>query len=278
MRLYWSIIRLFRVLAYFYFAEVQVSGWHQLPERGPLLIAANHPASVLDGFVLAMHTPRPIHYLARSGLFRWRPIGAFFRALGAIPIFRRTETVDATGRNVEVFSRVYELFEDGGCVGIFPEGANSPSGEVRPLRTGAARMALAAEARNASRLGLGIVPVGINFASRELLMASVVLRFGEPIRVADYAELHARDPEAAVDELTGEIRTAIQRQALHIEDRNLAALATDLSSILRDELPDSAGPEEAEEAVAKQPALKRWLWALLARYRPRGPQTGAPAG
>lgn len=274
MRLYWAIIRVFRILAYFYFAEVQVSGRHQLPEQGPLLIAANHPASVLDGFVLAMHTPRPIHYLARSGLFRWRPIGAFFRALGAIPIFRRTETTDASGRNVEVFSRVHELFESGGCVGIFPEGSNSPSGEVQPLRTGAARMVLAAEARNGYQLGLRIVPVGINFASRELLMAAVVLRFGEPIRVADYAQLHARDPEAAVDALTADIRAAIQRQALHIEDRHLGELATELSTLFGDAPPDGMLPGEGGEAT-KQPARKRWLWALLARYRPRGPQPGA---
>lgn len=275
MRLYWAIVRVFRILAYFYFAEVKVSGRHQLPEHGPLLIAANHPASVLDGFVLAMHTPRPIHYLARSGLFRWRPIGAFFRALGAIPIFRRNETTDAAGRNVEVFSRVYELFENDGCVGIFPEGSNSPSGEVQPLRTGAARMVLAAEARHGYRLGLRIVPVGINFASRELLMAAVVLRFGEPIRVADYAQLHAREPEAAVDTLTADMRAAMQRQALHIEDRNLAALATELSAIFGNEPLDSAASEESREDV-KRPALKRWLWVLLARYRPRSPELGSP--
>jgi len=276
MRLYWVVIRLFRALAYLYFAEVRASGRENLPGEGPVLIAANHPASVLDGFVLATQVPRMIHYLATSLLFRWRPVGALLRALGAIPVYRRGEGTGSADRNVEVFGKVFELFEAGGCVGIFPEGRNSPPGEVAPLRTGAARMALGAEARNDYRLGLEIVPVGINFASRELLMSSVVLRFGEPIRVADYAGMHREDPEAAVDTLTEDVRSAIQRQALYIEDRSLAELAVDLSAVFGHELPQSVSSTADAASGRERNALKRWFWALLARYRPRDPQMGPP--
>lgn len=271
MKLYSALVRFFRAASHLYFAEVHAAGRHRVPRRGPLMLAANHPGSILDSILLSTQVPRPVHYLARSGLFRWSLLATLFRRLGAVPVYRRDETDDHARRNVDAFGKVFELFEAGGCVGIFPEGRNSPTDRVGPLRSGTARLALGAEARNGYRLGLRIVPVGITFERRELLMSAVLLRFGTPIAAADYAALHRDDPGAAVRRLTDDLQQALRRQTLHIEDRQIGDMAADIAAVLGQV--ESAHPAaEADDADAPRPSrARRWLWRLLAWYRRRSP-------
>lgn len=261
MQLYQVLIRFFRMVSRLYFAHIHAFGWRRVPARGPVLLAANHPGSILDAILLSTQVQRPIRYLARSGLFRWPVVATLFRQLGAIPIYRRHETGDHASRNVEAFERVFRVFEQGGCVGIFPEGRNSPAQQVGVLRTGAARMALAAEARNRYGLALAIVPVGITFENREFLLTTVLLRFGRPLRVADYAELHRRDPEAAVRTLTGDLQAALRRQALHIEDLQLGELGADLAGVLAH---DIGRPADHDPHPSR---ARRWLLSLAGWYR-----------
>ena len=268
MRFYRFLVRFFRLVNRLYFVEVRVSGRENFPEQGPVLLAANHPSSILDSFLLATQLPRPVHYLGRSGLFRNPVIAAILRSLGAIPVYRVGEGADHGGRNLDVFDQVYELFESGGCVGIFPEGRNSVMGRVYALRKGAARMSLGAEQRNDYALGLRIVPVGVVFEDRELFMSAVLLRFGEPIAVGDYAELHRRDPEAAVEALTARMQQALREQALHVEDRQVGELSSELAEVFGEDVPLElpVGAQPGDEKP--RPWAKRMLWKLLHWYRP----------
>ncbi len=269
--MYRLLIQFFRVVSHLYFAQVQVIGGHRLPRRGPVLLAANHPGSILDSILLATQVPRTVHYLARSGLFRPRAMGVLLRSLGAIPVYRRGEAGDHRARNFEAFERVYELFEAGGCVGIFPEGHNSPSGRLGALRSGAARLALGAEARNGYSLGLTIVPVGIVFGAREFLLSSVVLRFAPPIPVAAYADRHRRDPEDAVAALTDELYRALRAATAQAEDRELEVLAGELAAIFGRELAAASTPYTRD----RRSRLRRWLLTLWDWYFGRATD-GAP--
>lgn len=275
MRLYRLLIRFLSVVSHLYFIEVRSSGRHRVPADGPLILAANHPGSVLDAVLLSTQVARPIRYLARSGLFRLPVVAAIFRSLGAIPVYRPHETADASERNRVTFASVYEHLDAGGCIGIFPEGRNSPWGQVGQLRKGVARMALGAEARNDYCLGLVIVPVGINHDRRELLSSDALLRFGQPIRVADYREVHQLRPEAAVQALTSEVQQVLRRQAVHIADARLERMVGDLETVLSDRL---ASQPEIETAPARdEPArslLKRWTWKMLSFYHRSSAATG----
>ncbi len=270
MKLYRFIVWLLKVFSHLYFIEVRSSGRERVPESGPVIIAANHPSSILDAILLATRIRRPIHYLARSGLFRNRFLAALLWALGAIPVYRPGESEDHGQRNEAVFRKVFELFERGGCLGLFPEGRNSPMGQVGELRTGGARLALGAEARNNWQLGLTIVPVGLNFENRELFMSAVLLRFGTPIRVADFEAIYREDPEEAVRQLTARLQESLRRQAMHVEDEQVQQLGQDLSEALGYRLmPASASSDSGSSEEGRSPSrLKRWIWKLLDWYRP----------
>ncbi len=275
MKFYKIVVRFLALVNQLYFAEIRATGVEHVPEQGPVILAANHPSSILDSILLATQLKRPIHYLARSGLFRFRPLAALFKRLGAVPIYRAHEVGDAAARNLEVFDKVYELLEAGGCVGVFPEGRNSPPTRIGPLRKGTARIALGAEARNDNQLDLVVVPVGINFENRGFLMSAVLLRFGRPIRVADHAQQFASDPAAALAELTADIKQRLGQQVVTVEDARLSQLVEDLAEVFGEQLgrrfePDDARPVNPD---TDQRFLKRWLWRLAAWYRRATPES-----
>lgn len=267
MTLYRVTIWLLRIFSRLYFIEVRSQHPERLPEAGPVILAANHPASTLDAILLAMQTRRQIHFLAQSRLFKNRIVGGFLRRVGAIPVYRAQETEEHGRRNIAVFDKVYELFEKGGCLGLFPEGRNSPPGQVAQLRTGGARMALGAEQRNNYSLGLKIIPVGLNYEHRELFMSSALLRFGPPIQVSEYAELHRNDPAEAVRSLTADLQESMREQAMHVEDKQTDELAEDLSGVLGHS-PEPLAPDEPKTDPKPQSGIKKWIWKLLEWYRP----------
>lgn len=265
MKLYALLVWFLRLVNRLYFVDIRSAMSERMPNEGPVIVAANHPSSILDGVILSTQIRRPIHYLARSGLFRIPALAALFRTLGAIPVYRRDEVGDHADRNREVFGHVFELLEGGGCVGVFPEGRNSPRLQVGQLRKGIARIALGAEARNDYGLGLVIVPAGVNLEHREFLGSAALLRFGKPIRVADYADLHRLDPEGAVARLTDTVQQALRRQTLHLEDDRLARLVEELGDSLQGSLGELADLPPPEPPQRKR-FIKRWLGRLAGLY------------
>jgi 1-acyl-sn-glycerol-3-phosphate acyltransferase len=79
MTLYTVLVRILRVINHLYFVEVRSTGLARVPDTGPVLLAANHPSSILDSVLMSTALPRPIRYLARSGLFRIPLVAWFFR-------------------------------------------------------------------------------------------------------------------------------------------------------------------------------------------------------
>src|SRR5918996_136549 len=70
----------------------------------------------------------------------------------------------------------------GGTIGICPEGVSHNEPRLKPLKTGAARIALGA-ASTGSQLDVKIVPVGLYYTEKTTFRSSALLRFGEPITV-----------------------------------------------------------------------------------------------
>ncbi len=236
-RFYRSIRRVLRYAVGIYFHDIQASGTEHIPEEGPLIFAANHPASIMDTVLLGTQTERQIQYMARSGLFRNPAVKLLFNNVGVIPIFRAEDSDgEQVKKNSSSFRRAYETLEDGGCIGIFPEGKNSPSRKIGKLKTGTARIALETEERNDFSLGVKIQPVGLNFDDRERFLSSVLIRFGEPIDVREYAEAYCNNQYDCVRQLTDRIEGDLRDLITHIEDDRHHQLVLDLHHLYGHEM------------------------------------------
>jgi 1-acyl-sn-glycerol-3-phosphate acyltransferase len=126
-----------------------IEGEDRIPEEGAVILAANH-ISFLDALCVAYVADRrgrqPL-FLAKAALFDIPVVGAILRALGDIPAGKSRRS---SGSSLDAAA---EVLRDGGCLGIFPEGALSPDLEPLAGRTGVARLA--------QMTGAPVLPVGL---------------------------------------------------------------------------------------------------------------------
>jgi len=128
------------------FFAFQVSGLEHVPEEGPFIVAANH-ANYLDGVVLASALPRKISFLVMPRVYRATPLHPYFHNhVGSIPVSLARPDPGAIRRALRVL-------EQGGVVGIFPEGPFSQYGQLVRGQPGVALVAL--------RSGVPVIPTAM---------------------------------------------------------------------------------------------------------------------
>jgi 1-acyl-sn-glycerol-3-phosphate acyltransferase len=179
-----------------------------IPATGGCIIVLNHVSHVdpLTAAHLVYDHGRLPHYLAKSGLFRNKALGAFFRAAGQIPVERLSR--NAAG----AFDAAVAAVHDGKCVVVYPEGTitRDPDGWPMTGKLGAARIAL--------ETGCPVIPVG-QWGAQQLLAPYakkpdlyprklVTMKVGTPL---DLSDLAAKEPRtvAVIQEATDRIMAAI---------------------------------------------------------------------
>lgn len=99
---------------------------------GPVIAACNH-TGWLDGPLLAIVSPRPVHALTKQEMFHGA-MGPFLRAAGQIEL-------DRFNADPAAIKTCLRVLADGGVAGIFPEGTRG-AGEYDSIHHGAAYLAL----------------------------------------------------------------------------------------------------------------------------------------
>jgi glycerol-3-phosphate dehydrogenase (NAD(P)+) len=120
-------------------------GREHVPDQGGVIYCANH-RSFLDPFVIGTIARRPMYYVAKSELFRYRLAGWFLSALGAFPVQRGTGDQDMLETAKAILAR-------GDSVLIFAEGTRTRPGALGRPKRGVGRLAL--------ETGAPVVPVAI---------------------------------------------------------------------------------------------------------------------
>lgn len=145
--------------------------------KGPVLFAANHPNSFLDGIILTTLVAGKLYSLARGDAFssRWN---GFLRRLRLLPVYRPSEGVENLSHNYTTFSECRRVFKEGSMVLIFSEGKCVNEWHLRPLRKGTARLAISSWEQG---IDLTVIPLGFNYSSFKSFGKTVHLNFGEPL-------------------------------------------------------------------------------------------------
>jgi glycerol-3-phosphate O-acyltransferase/dihydroxyacetone phosphate acyltransferase len=235
-----------------FFRRVEVVGEERLPAavgasgRRPLVLVANHVNGLVDPVLVLGALPLRPRFLAKSTLWKIPILAQILTAAHAIPVYRRQDAPSVTAappgaaagaaspadmsRNDETFARCHEALAQGGSIALFPEGTSHNEPALQPLKTGAARIVLEAEAR-LGPLGTRIVPVGLTFDERGRFRSRALVRVGEPIDPAPEISIYKDDPIAAGRALTARIDQALHRVTLNYtswDEARLIARAADL--------------------------------------------------
>lgn len=177
--------------------RLRATGAGNLPASGPAIIVVNHQANI-DPVVVGIVLDRPLRFMAKKELFKFRPLGRLVGALGAFPIDR------GVGDRAALETSLAALAE-GGVLMMFPEGHRYPDDEVHDFLPGVGMIALRSGAPVLSAVSKGTPAI---WRDRRPGLPALRVLVGEPIDLSDltgrgskvYAEA-ARRMQAATAEL-----------------------------------------------------------------------------
>lgn len=214
----------FSIAMRLFFRRIETAGGENVPESGAIIFVINHPNGLIDPALVFCALPRRVSFLAKSTLFKIPFVSFLIRKMEALPVYRRMDAADEMRKNFETFRVSHELLAKGRCIAIFPEGVSHDETELKPMKTGAARIALGAlgyaGANNElARQGLRIMAVGMFYTSKTSFRSEALIRFGEMFEVSPAAiNEHGEPDREAVRELTGKIETALRNVTLNTEN------------------------------------------------------------
>jgi 1-acyl-sn-glycerol-3-phosphate acyltransferase len=196
-----------------FFSSIEIEGIERVPTSGTILLVPNHVNAFIDAMIVATTLDRPVTLTAKSTLFDVALLRPFLRMAGVIPLHRRQDVGQGAepARNAGSLAACRRRLAGGGAVCIFPEGVSHSEPHLRPIRTGAARIALEAAAEGTP---VSIVPVGLHYEAKERFRSAARVRFGEPVDVAPWARGSAVPAlSAEVDRRPREITLNFERHA-----------------------------------------------------------------
>jgi len=206
-----------------FYKKVEINGVNQLTDNSPIILCANHSNALADAVLLQHTTPRLIHPLARSGLFK-NPFSGFILSIWqAVPVYRREDTEDSTVDNHSMFNKAYEMLAKNEILMIFPEGQSHSDNQIKQIKTGISRIALGYKEKY-NRLPL-IIPVGLNFSHITKFRSNVYMNFGKAIEInPDYKLNEEQDIKA----LTNDVMNSMKELIIETEEADELSFAEQL--------------------------------------------------
>lgn len=138
---YGTVIQLARLVWRAQGLKFTVTGVENLPRTGGAVVAINH-TSYFD-FTFAglpaykQHLGRKVRFMAKKEVFDSKVTGPIMRSLRHIEVDRASGAAS--------FDEACRALKDGELVGVYPEATISRSFEIKAFKSGAARMAIAAD-------------------------------------------------------------------------------------------------------------------------------------
>lgn len=177
-------------------------GLENVPKTGGVLLVANHQSFFDPPLIGGALTTRDTDFLARGGLFKFKPFAWLISTLNATPI---KQGAGDTGAMKEVIKRLNEHK----AVIVFPEGSRSDDGKVQPFERGISVLL--------KRAKCVVVPVGIagvyevwprHRSLPRVFAKPVAIVYGDPITTEELLENGA---DEAIKSIQKRVETLVAR-------------------------------------------------------------------
>lgn len=236
-----------RLVARIFFQKIFLIGREKIPSSGPFLLVANHPNTFFDPLLLTAFVPGPIAYLAKSTLWKVPVLGSILTQLGAIPVFRAQDSGTDVRDNQKTFKKALDALKAGQRILIFPEGVSEQGLCLKPLKTGAVRLAVQALQAGIS---VPVLPIALDYAEPGIFRSTVTLRILDPIPLED--RLHELEAsKTAVREETQRLFDLLSVHLPSLSDPEMETLVHQIEALYGEHLQQVLASQDPGEARLK---------------------------
>ncbi|WP_420319013.1 1-acyl-sn-glycerol-3-phosphate acyltransferase [Ekhidna sp.] len=200
----YRLVKLILKFSFFlFYKKIIVTGRDKIPTDGPLMIAVNHPNTLIDPLIIARFTKQRVGFLGNASIFINKWVNAIFRYFHVIPIYRQQDLKPGQkSDNRAAFAECHQYLESGGTLMVFPEGTSFYELKLREIKTGTARIALSYEQAKQYQGNLRIIPISLDYADSLQFRTVVSVHVGNPISVADFKSAYEKEEKDGIVALT----------------------------------------------------------------------------
>ena len=180
-KIWYESVKLFlKISLEFYAKRITVYGKENIPKKGAVLFAINHPNALMDPLFVTSNSKRENHYLVRADVFKKPLVKKALASLNLMPIFRIRDGRKQLSNNEEVFEKCFNILKREETLIIFPQGGHSRDRNIKPLSKGFTRIVFGALEQNPD-LDITVIPVGITYQNSSSYPSKVCIHFGDVI-------------------------------------------------------------------------------------------------
>lgn len=215
-KIWYESVKIFLKISLHFFAkQINIKGKKNIPKKGAVLFAVNHPNALMDPLFVTTFNPRENHFLVRADVFKKPLVKKALSSLNLMPIYRIRDGRKQLSNNEEVFQKCFSILQKKQTLIIFPQGGHSRDRNIKPLSKGFTRIVFGALEQNPD-LNVTVISVGITYQNSSDYPTKVCVQFGKAID--SRAIFTANTKPKAIRILKDEVSTQLQNLTVHIPD------------------------------------------------------------
>lgn len=227
-KIWYESVKVFlKISLNFYAKEIKIFGKENIPKKGAVLFAINHPNALMDPLFVTSFNPRENHFLVRADVFKKPLIKKALSSLNLMPIYRIRDGRSQLANNEEIFEKCFNILKRKETLIIFPQGGHSRDRNIKPLSKGFTRIVFGALEQNPD-LDIAVIPVGITYQNSSTYPSKVCVQFGKAI---NSRKVFTDFPKPkAINILKSEVSNQLKKLTVHIpDDENYSTILTQLN-------------------------------------------------
>ncbi|HEY5922349.1 MAG TPA: 1-acyl-sn-glycerol-3-phosphate acyltransferase [Kofleriaceae bacterium] len=223
-----ALVATFRGIIRLYFRRIERVGEPPGAETRGRVFVSNHHNALIDPVLVLTDAECEISPIAKSTLWQIPGLKWLLDGAGAVPLYRRKDDPNKdAAANDAVFSKIASHLANGGNILIFPEGTSHSEPHLAPLRTGAARMLLAAEQLGAP---LTYQAVALEFDEKDQFRSRCLVLWGPVRRLGEASTGEDERVRAITAQMDADLSDLLVEGDTHDDRRLVARIAEMLAN------------------------------------------------